>query len=68
MKEGIHPNYVETQFRCSCGANWATMSTLGGSQTVEICSNCHPFFTGQAQKMVDTTGRIEKFKRRYQQS
>lgn len=68
MKPDIHPKYVLTSFRCSCGATWNTMSTLGGENTVEICSNCHPFFTGTAQKMVDTAGRIEKFNRRYKRA
>ncbi len=68
MKEGIHPAYVATEFRCACGTTWKAESTLGGEQTVEICSGCHPFFTGQAQRVVDTAGRIEKFKRRYQRA
>ncbi len=68
MKAGIHPAYEDTLFRCACGAEWSVKSTLGREQTVEICSSCHPFFTGQAQKMVDTAGRIEKFNRRYQRA
>ena len=65
MKLNIHPEYKETSFRCACGATWKTQSTKSGETTVEICSNCHPFFTGSAQNFVDSAGRIEKFKRRY---
>jgi len=65
MKLNIHPEYKETSFRCACGATWETKSTKGGETTVEICSNCHPFFTGSTHNLVDSAGRIEKFKRRY---
>ena len=65
MKADIHPKYEKTSFRCACGATWETQSTKGGERTIEICSNCHPFFTGSAQNLVDSAGRIEKFKRRY---
>ena len=65
MKADIHPKYEKTSFRCACGATWETQSTKGGETTIEICSNCHPFFTGSAQNLVDSAGRIEKFKRRY---
>ena len=65
MKPGIHPEYKKTQFTCSCGTSWNTMSTSGGGNTVEICSNCHPFYTGSGQRVIDSAGRIEKFKRRY---
>jgi large subunit ribosomal protein L31 len=63
MKAGIHPEYVECTIRCTCGATYHTRSTKP-SIHVEICSSCHPFFTGQ-QKMMDTAGRVEKFKRKY---
>ena len=65
MKANIHPNYIEASFRCACGSIWNTKSTKAGETTVEICSNCHPFFTGTGHKLIDTAGRIEKFKRRY---
>ena len=63
MKAKIHPNYVEAQVTCACGHTWSTRST---KQTlrVEVCSNCHPFFTGE-QRIVDVEGRVERFKRRY---
>ena len=64
MKDGIHPNYRPTHIRCACGATIETRSTRGDFQ-VEICSNCHPFFTGK-QKLMDTEGRIEKFRKRYE--
>jgi large subunit ribosomal protein L31 len=63
MKAGIHPEYVESTITCSCGAVYHTRSTRKQIH-VEICANCHPFFTGQ-QKFVDTAGRIEKFRRKY---
>ena len=63
MKLGIHPEYFETKVRCACGAEVETRTTLKDLQ-VEICSECHPFFTGK-QKLLDTAGRIEKFKRKY---
>jgi large subunit ribosomal protein L31 len=68
MKPGIHPNVQPTTFQCACGAKLETASVLGGVQSIEICSNCHPFFSGKEQKVVDAAGRIEKFKRRYQRS
>ncbi|MEW6096577.1 MAG: 50S ribosomal protein L31 [bacterium] len=63
MKKGIHPNYVETIIRCACGASFPTRSTVPDLR-VEICSNCHPFFTGK-QKLVDIAGRVERFRKRY---
>jgi large subunit ribosomal protein L31 len=63
MKADIHPEYVEATVRCSCGNTFTTRSTKP-SLHVELCSECHPFFTGK-QKLVDTGGRIEKFERRY---
>lgn len=63
MKEGIHPQYEPTKIRCACGFEVATRSTKKDIH-VEICSNCHPLFTGK-QKFMDTAGRIEKFRRKY---
>ncbi|MGH9840703.1 MAG: 50S ribosomal protein L31 [Blastocatellia bacterium] len=63
MKENIHPKYVESQVTCACGASWTTRSTRKELH-IEICSNCHPFFTGK-QKLVDTAGRVERFQKRY---
>ena len=63
MKEGIHPEYVESTITCTCGAVYHTRSTRP-SIHVEICASCHPFFSGQ-QKLVDTAGRVERFKRKY---
>ena len=62
MKEGIHPDYKTTTVKCACGATFETGSTKEDI-TVEICSNCHPFYTGK-QKLVDTGGRVEKFKKK----
>ena len=64
MKEGIHPKYETTTITCVCGNVIETRSTAGQEIKVEICSNCHPFFTGK-QKLVDTAGRVERFKRKY---
>lgn len=66
MKEGIHPEYAVTQVTCACGNNFETRSTRKEIR-VEICSNCHPFFTGK-QKLIDTEGRIEKFQKKYKRS
>ncbi|EPF27965.1 50S ribosomal protein L31 [Treponema medium] len=63
MKKDIHPNYVETTITCACGNVIQTRSTEKDIK-VEICSACHPFFTGK-QKLVDTAGRIDRFKKRY---
>ncbi|MEO6197547.1 MAG: 50S ribosomal protein L31 [Dehalococcoidia bacterium] len=63
MKAKIHPEYVEAKVHCSCGHEWMTKSTRPELK-VELCSNCHPFFTGE-QRIVDTAGRVERFKRRY---
>jgi large subunit ribosomal protein L31 len=62
MKRDIHPNYVESRVRCTCGNSFVTRSTEPEIH-VEICSNCHPFYTGR-QKLVDTGGRVERFRRR----
>lgn len=63
MKKDIHPDYVETRVRCSCGEEFITRSTVP-EITIEICSKCHPFYTGK-RKLVDTGGRVERFKRKY---
>jgi large subunit ribosomal protein L31 len=64
MKEGIHPEYKETTITCVCGNVITTRSTKKDIKT-EICSNCHPFMTGK-QKIVDTAGRVERFKKKYE--
>ena len=64
MKPDIHPRYEETKVTCACGNTFRTRSTYKGDLHVEVCSDCHPFYTGQ-QKIVDTAGRVEKFRRRY---
>ena len=63
MKTGIHPEYVEAQVVCSCGNTFTTRATRP-SLHVELCSECHPFYTGK-QKLVDSGGRVERFRRRY---
>lgn len=63
MKQGIHPEYKMTTVRCACGNTFETRSTREGIQ-VEICSSCHPFFTGR-QKLVDTAGRVERFRQKW---
>ncbi len=63
MKKGIHPEYFSTTIRCACGSIIETKSTKK-DQAVEICSKCHPFFTGK-QKLVDSEGRVERFKKKY---
>ena len=63
MKKGIHPKYVRTKVVCVCGNVIETRSTVPEIR-VEICSNCHPYFTGK-QKLVDTAGRVERFRRKY---
>jgi large subunit ribosomal protein L31 len=63
MKADIHPNYVVTEVKCSCGNTFTTRSTKGDMH-VELCSECHPFYTGK-QKLVDSGGRIDRFERRY---
>lgn len=65
MKENIHPDYHEVSVVCACGEKFTTGSTASGDVIkVDICNKCHPFFTGK-QKLVDTGGRVDKFKRRY---
>ena len=63
MKADIHPEYKEINVRCACGHTFQTGST-GGDVQVDICSNCHPFYTGK-QKFVDTAGRVEKFQKKF---
>lgn len=63
MKQKIHPNYEEVNVKCACGESFATGSTKKDIR-VEICSKCHPFFTGK-QKLIDTGGRVDKFNKRY---
>ncbi len=65
MKAEIHPDYQEVTVTCSCGNVFKTRSTLSGpALSLEVCSSCHPFYTGQ-QKVMDTAGRVEKFRRRF---
>jgi len=64
MKSEGHPKYAEIKVVCSCGNNWLTKSTLGHELHVEVCSQCHPFYTGK-QKMVDTGGRVDRFRKKY---
>lgn len=65
MKAEIHPNYKEINVTCSCGQTFMTRSSLGQENLrIEVCSNCHPFYTGK-QKFVDTGGRVQKFRDRY---
>jgi large subunit ribosomal protein L31 len=63
VKEGIHPQYHEVEVRCACGATWRTRSTKKELH-LEICSSCHPFFTGR-QKLIDTEGRVERFTKKF---
>ncbi len=64
MKAEIHPAYGVVTVNCACGSSFQTRSTHKGNIHVEICSSCHPFFTGK-QKLVDTAGRVERFRKRY---
>ena len=64
MKENLHPNYNEIKVACSYGNEFTTRSTLKEDLTIEVCSQCHPFYTGQ-QKILDTAGRVDKFRRKY---
>lgn len=64
MKKDIHPNYEEATVKCACGMEFKTRSTKKDIR-LDICSNCHPFFTGK-QKLVDTGGRVDRFKKRFQ--
>ena len=67
MKEGIHPEYNQIKVTCTCGNSFQTGSTIRDDLQIEVCSKCHPFYTGQ-QKLVDTAGRVEKFRNRYKKS
>ena len=67
MKAAIHPTYEEIRVMCACGNSFTTRSTHKGDLHVEICSACHPFFTGK-QKLLDTAGRVERFRRKYAKS
>jgi large subunit ribosomal protein L31 len=68
MKKDIHPEYTEVVFSCSCGNKFTGRSTLAEDTfNIEVCSKCHPFYTGK-QKLVDTGGRVEKFNKRYARS
>jgi large subunit ribosomal protein L31 len=64
MKDAIHPKYTEITVTCSCGNSFQTRSTLGSNLEVEVCSNCHPFYTGK-QKIVDSGGRVDRFRKKY---
>lgn len=64
MKAEIHPDYQDIKVTCSCGNEFVTRSTLKDDLHIEVCSSCHPFYTGK-QKIVDTAGRVDKFRRKY---
>ncbi len=64
MKADIHPKYNKVTIKCACGNEFETRSTSKEAISVEICSNCHPFFTGK-QKLIDTAGRVDRFRRKY---
>jgi large subunit ribosomal protein L31 len=68
MKDGIHPAYHDVTVTCSCGTRFVTRSALEKEDLhIEVCANCHPFYTGK-QKLVDTAGRVDKFRRKYARS
>jgi large subunit ribosomal protein L31 len=64
MKQGIHPEYNEIKVSCSCGNSFQTRSTAGKDLLLEVCSLCHPFYTGK-QKVIDTAGRVDRFQQKY---
>ena len=64
MKPDTHPNYTEINVACSCGNTFKTRSTMSKDLHIEVCSQCHPFYTGK-QRVVDTAGRVEKFRQKY---
>ncbi|ADE16907.1 ribosomal protein L31 [Nitrosococcus halophilus Nc 4] len=64
MKQDIHPRYSEITVTCSCGNSFTTRSTAGHDLHIEVCSACHPFYTGK-QKLLDTAGRVDKFRQKY---
>lgn len=66
MKASIHPNYQDATVKCACGHEWTTRSTKTEIH-LDVCSNCHPHYTGE-QRIVDTAGRVERFRRRYQKA
>lgn len=64
MKADIHPKYAEITVTCTCGNTFKTSSTLGSNLDIEVCSNCHPFYTGK-QKLLDSGGRVDRFRKKY---
>jgi large subunit ribosomal protein L31 len=64
MKKDTHPDYPEVNVTCSCGIKFKTHSTIGKDMNIEVCSKCHPYYTGK-QKILDTGGRVERFKQKY---
>jgi large subunit ribosomal protein L31 len=64
MKADIHPSYQEVTVTCSCGSSFKTRSTVGRDLAIEVCAQCHPFYTGK-QKIVDTGGRVDRFRKKY---
>ncbi len=64
MKSSIHPDYVEINVTCNCGSTFKTRSTSGQDLGLDVCAACHPFYTGK-QKMLDTAGRVDKFRKKY---
>jgi large subunit ribosomal protein L31 len=64
MKQGIHPEYNEIKVSCSCGESFVTRSTAGKDVNLDVCSKCHPFYTGK-QKIIDTAGRVDRFQQKY---
>lgn len=67
MKPDIHPEYKEIKVECTCGNRFVTRSTIGRDLHLEVCAKCHPFYTGK-QKIVDTSGRVDKFRQKYQKN
>lgn len=67
MKSAIHPSYTDIKVVCTCGNSFMTKSTLGEQLQVEVCSSCHPFYTGK-QKVMDTAGRVGKFQAKYRRA
>ena len=64
MRADIHPKYQEAEVRCACGNTFKTRSTVGHDLQLDVCSSCHPFYTGK-QKIVDTAGRVDQFRKKY---
>ncbi|HEX4051102.1 MAG TPA: 50S ribosomal protein L31 [Steroidobacteraceae bacterium] len=64
MKDSIHPEYKVITVNCSCGNSFQTRSTVGHDLNIEVCASCHPFYTGK-QKILDTAGRVDKFRKKY---